>query len=45
MDGGFEVREYRKRVISGYRREAAKHCALLGYYTASSGNFLPLLAA
>ena len=28
-------------VISGFRREAAENCALLGCYTASSGNFLP----
>ena len=26
--------------ILGFRREAAKNCALLGYYAASSGNFL-----
>jgi hypothetical protein len=28
-------------VISGFRREVAENCALLGYYSASSGNFLP----
>jgi hypothetical protein len=28
------------RVISGFRREEDKNCALLGYYAASSGNFL-----
>jgi len=28
-------------VISGFRREVAENCALLGYYAASGGNFLP----
>jgi len=28
-------------MISGSRREVAENCALLGCYTASSGNFLP----
>jgi hypothetical protein len=28
-------------VISGFRREAAENCALLGYHAASSGNLLP----
>jgi len=28
-------------LISGCRREVGKNCALLGYYAASSGNFLP----
>ena len=28
-------------MVSGYRREAAMNCALLGYHAASSGNFLP----
>jgi len=28
-------------VISGFRREVDENCALLGYYAASSGNFLP----
>jgi hypothetical protein len=28
-------------VISGFRREGAENCALLGYYAASSGSFLP----
>ena len=28
-------------VISGFRREGAENCALLGYYAASSGYFLP----
>ena len=36
-------------VISGFRREVAENWFLLGYYAASSGNFLPkklpLLAA
>jgi len=27
-------------VISGFRREVAENLALLGYYAASSGNFL-----
>ena len=26
-------------VISGFRHEVAKNCAILGYYAASSGNF------
>jgi hypothetical protein len=28
-------------VTSGFRREVDENCALLGYYAASSGNFLP----
>jgi hypothetical protein len=28
-------------VISGFRREVGENCALLGYYTAGSCNFLP----
>ena len=28
-------------MISGFRHEVAENCAILGYYTASSGNFLP----
>jgi len=28
-------------VISGFRTEADKNCALLGYYEVSRGNFLP----
>jgi len=28
-------------MISGFRREVAENCALLGYYSASSGNFSP----
>ena len=28
-------------MISGFRREVNKNCALLSYYAASSGNFLP----
>jgi len=28
-------------VISDFRREVAENCALLGYYAASNGNFLP----
>jgi len=27
-------------MISGFRREVGDNCALLGYYAASSGNFL-----
>jgi len=27
--------------ISGFRREEAENCALLGYYAPSSGNLLP----
>ena len=30
-----------KCVISCFRREVAENCPLLGYYAASSGNFLP----
>jgi len=29
-------------VISGFRREIVERCALLGYYAASSGNFVPI---
>jgi len=29
---------------SGFRREVAENCVLLGHYAAISGNFLPLLA-
>jgi hypothetical protein len=32
--------EYLSRVISGFPLEAPGNCALLGYYTASSGNSL-----
>jgi len=28
-------------VISGFHREVAKNCTFLGYYAATSGNFLP----
>jgi len=28
-------------VISGFCHEVAENCALLGYYAASSGSFLP----
>ena len=28
-------------MISGFRREVAENCALLGYYAVSSGNSLP----
>jgi len=28
-------------MISGFHRELDENCALLGYYAASSGNFLP----
>jgi len=30
-------------VLSGIRREADENCTPLGYYAASSGNFLPSL--
>jgi hypothetical protein len=30
-------------MISGFRHEVAKKCSLLGYYAASSGNFLRYL--
>ena len=36
-------REYYKQedcLISGFRREGGDNCSLLGYYAASSGNFL-----
>ena len=29
-------------VISGFRHEVEENCAVLGYYGASSGNFLPM---
>ena len=29
-------------VTSGFRRQVDENCALLGYYLASSGNFLPM---
>jgi hypothetical protein len=29
------------RVISGFCREVSENCALLGYYAARTGNFLP----
>jgi len=28
-------------VILGYRRDVDENCVLMGYYSASSGNFLP----
>jgi len=31
-------------VISDFRHEVAENCAVLGYYAASSGDFIPLLA-
>jgi hypothetical protein len=30
-----------KYVISGFRREVDENCALVGYYAASGGSFLP----
>ena len=30
-------------MISGFHHEVYENCALLGYYTAGSGNFLPTL--
>ena len=35
------IKQTKKHVISGFRREVPENCALLGYYTASSGNSLP----
>jgi len=32
-------------VIAGFRREVDEFFALLGHYAASSGNYVPLLAA
>jgi len=32
---------FRFCVILGFRREEDENCALLGYYAASSGGFLP----
>jgi len=29
-------------MISGFQREVDENCALLGYYTASNGFFLPM---
>jgi len=29
------------RMISGFYREVDQNCAFLGYYVASTGNFLP----
>ena len=34
------IRTSRNVLISGFRRELADSCALLGYYAANSGNFL-----
>jgi hypothetical protein len=31
-----------QRLISGFRRQVDEDYALLGYYAASSGNFLPM---
>ena len=28
-------------LVSGYRRDVGENCVLLGYYEASSGNFVP----
>ena len=33
-------KRYMKCVISGFRREVPENCAVLGYYAASSDNFL-----
>ena len=35
---GFMIKP-KQRVNSGFRREAAENCALLGYYAANSGSF------
>jgi hypothetical protein len=37
----FSVEKYTSCLISGFRREVAENYVLLGYYAASSGNFLP----
>jgi hypothetical protein len=36
-----DMHQHRLCVISGFLREVAENCALLGYYAVSSGNFLP----
>jgi hypothetical protein len=44
MDQKFSFRsgKYHKLcVTSGFRREVAENCVLLGFYVASSGNLLP----
>ena len=38
---GYGVTSEKTCVISGFRREVDENCADLGYYAASSGNFLP----
>jgi hypothetical protein len=35
------VGEMNGKATSNFRREVDENCALLGYYAASSGNFLP----
>jgi len=30
-------------VISGFRREMVENCVLMGFYAASSGNYLPII--
>ena len=37
----FSLGKYLICLISGFRREVAENCVLMGYYAASSGNFLP----
>jgi len=35
------LKNWQVSVISGFHREVDENCALLGYYAASNGNFLP----
>jgi hypothetical protein len=37
----FPFEGYQSCVSSVFRREAGNNCAIMGYYAASSGNFLP----
>jgi hypothetical protein len=39
----FQKRDCFDDLISGFRREVAEICTLLGYHAANSGNFLPPL--
>jgi len=38
---GYRHLQHPSCVISGFLREEDENCALVGYYTAYSGNFLP----
>jgi hypothetical protein len=40
LPGGFDYTDL-NTVIYGFCREVDESCALLGYYAAGSGNFLP----